>query len=131
MIYCCENKCFETPRDQVDGIACTKCYNFCYCICNCIKTKMQDLINNILEKAKNLAKINQNIIGIKIYNKKGYIITNCIIPKILYNNSYYEQQNYFFKYDESLVTIPRFSLSKDIEIVEKTPNSIEYIIKLN
>lgn len=33
--WCCELRCFPTPRIQVDGIACTKCNSYCYCRCKC------------------------------------------------------------------------------------------------
>lgn len=41
-MYCCEDKCFRTPRDHVDGMACMKCECFSYCKCDCqtfIKTQ--------------------------------------------------------------------------------------------
>lgn len=37
--YCCSKKCFEIPKDQVDGRACNKCQAFSYCICDCIAYK--------------------------------------------------------------------------------------------
>lgn len=33
--HCCTKKCFERPNDEVDGLACTKCYSFCMCRCKC------------------------------------------------------------------------------------------------
>lgn len=33
--WCCESKCFRVPRDQVDGVACSKCGSFGFCQCRC------------------------------------------------------------------------------------------------
>lgn len=35
MCYCCEKKCFVQHGDQVDGLACTKCWSFGCCYCRC------------------------------------------------------------------------------------------------
>lgn len=43
--YCCELKCFELPKTEVDGRACKICMYFCYCVCKCItfqKTNNQE-----------------------------------------------------------------------------------------
>lgn len=34
--FCCEQKCFRKPKDEVDGMACKKCKSYCYCQCLCI-----------------------------------------------------------------------------------------------
>lgn len=36
MEYCCELKCFFTPRIQVDGRACRTCGSFSFCSCRCM-----------------------------------------------------------------------------------------------
>lgn len=33
--YCCENKCFVLPNEEVDGLACRKCESFGICKCRC------------------------------------------------------------------------------------------------
>ena len=43
--YCCEKKCFEEPRDQVDGLACFVCKSFSFCICRCETYKAEKLKN--------------------------------------------------------------------------------------
>src|SRR5436190_20892597 len=34
--YCCPDKCFVTPKTQVDGLACRQCGCFSYCKCRCV-----------------------------------------------------------------------------------------------
>ena len=34
--YCCQEKCFNIPNEQVDGLACWKCYSYNFCRCRCI-----------------------------------------------------------------------------------------------
>ena len=33
--YCCSQKCFRAPQEQVDGRACDICNSFNYCRCEC------------------------------------------------------------------------------------------------
>lgn len=102
--YCCNNRCFEVPRCQVDGLACSFCNSYCYCKCKCeeVKKKIINLSNIILKKASNIK--NEGLIGVKIYRGKGYIATNC--EKI---NSPVETiyDNYFYLYtNNSMIIVP-------------------------
>lgn len=47
-MYCCDKKCFEAPRCQVDGIACERCQSlsFCRCLCKTHMDKQEFCCNN-------------------------------------------------------------------------------------
>ena len=54
--YCCKTKrCFQTPRTQVDGLACGRCLASSYCKCNC-ETYMKWFAKNENQILKQYAK---------------------------------------------------------------------------
>lgn len=131
--YCCENKCFEIPRSQVDGIACNRCYSFSYCVCYCeiIQKKMEIFIQKILKKAKELQTLTNTMIGVKIYNGAGYVSTHCsYIKKEEEENT--EIKNIFYLYHDNLEYIPDISLEPNeyTIIVSKTFESKIYVLDL-
>ena len=52
--YCCNEKCFRVPEDQVDGKACDKCNSYCYCRCSC-KTYQKNRLDKLEELAHRLS----------------------------------------------------------------------------
>lgn len=103
--YCCNNKCFEVPRCQVDGLACSFCNSYCYCTCNCINTKnkIKILSKTILKHASNIK--NEGLLGIKIYRGKGYIATNCEYKANYFNPLIDVYNDYFYLYTNDSMTI--------------------------
>lgn len=130
--YCCTDKCFEIPRSQVDGLACTRCNSYCFCVCACkiANAKLQKFTDKILNKAKQLSENNSGLIGIKIYKGKGYVATHCrYFDEYVDDNDIY---NNFYLYDENQTIIPKLSIRETrYNIVEKTYKSIVYIIDIN
>lgn len=61
--YCCEKKCFRSPRDQVDGLACRKCDSYAYCRCRCVTWQLwkkdQEELN--LKDQKDQEEENENL----------------------------------------------------------------------
>lgn len=129
--YCCDDKCFEIPTSQVDGLACDRCYSYSYCVCYCsiIEKKMKIFTNKIFKKAKELQELTNTIIGIKIFNGSGYVATNCRYLRIDEENEE-EKKNLFYMYNDSIDYIPRISLEPNDQtiIVTKTFESKIYVL---
>lgn len=127
--YCCENKCFETPKSQVDGLACTRCASYCYCVCNCkiIQDKMEVFTNKILKKAKDLQILTDSMIGVKIFKGYGYVATNC---RYLPLDEIEETKNLFYMYHDCLEYIPEISLEPNEHTIAitKTFESKVYVL---
>jgi hypothetical protein len=127
--YCCKHKCFKIPYNY-NELPCNRCNsNICVCKCSLINLKIQKFVNKILKKAKSMA--DKNLIGIKIINGRGYIVTNCRrLPKNYKN--YYNPNELYYLYTDTLDDIPDLNYFdyNSLELVEKTYISKIYYLDM-